>query len=131
MVAETLLRIHRGAASATSSKDSPPLSAKGWGLAELEPLLPQVLARPSHFRLREGKKGGDGNPGTKQATRAAAAFTFVRPRGGTRGPHRLFQCTQSRWVPRAPAAAAATPEPAAAKRGSGSAQLLIIPEESS
>lgn len=48
-----------------------------------------------------------------------------------RGPHRLFQCTQSRWVPRAAAAAAATPEPVAAKRGSGSAQLLIIPEESS
>lgn len=50
--------------------------------------MPQVLARPSHFRLRDRKKGGDGNAGTKQATKAVAAFTFVRPSGGSARPAR-------------------------------------------
>lgn len=59
---------------------------EGWGPAELGPLLSQVLARPIHFRLRERKEEEDGNARTRQATRAKAAFTFVRPSGGTPRP---------------------------------------------
>jgi hypothetical protein len=71
-----------------------------------------------------------------KATQAAAAFVRPGPQGGGRGGAAaelrgagLSRALRAARIPRVPPAAAAATLAAAAKRGLGSAQLLIIPAQ--
>ncbi|XP_051020355.1 uncharacterized protein LOC127205208 [Acomys russatus] len=120
-------------ASATSFKDSPPpvpAGRVGTGKARTTAVPGPCPAQPFS---PSGEEGGRELKRRDEAGHEGCDCLYLcaPKRWHWRGPHQLSQGAQSLWVPRAPGAAAATPAPAAVKRGLGSAQLLIIPAESS